>query len=148
VDFEVTINTWLISLRSYKMAPSGNRPTWRRIYRQTLTLIYKNLLVFYKTPIATLIRALVFPVVFTIIMCKLQNVADFSGSSPYYAPPSGSIASQPTPIQDLDVALKAGRSQRLVFVRNGMKPQLRKTVNLSCFTNSFRYPWNIIGSYY
>jgi len=107
--------TWLCI-----MAPSGNRPRWQRIYRQTLTLIYKNLLIFYKTPIATLLRALIFPVVFTIIMCKLQNVADFSGSSPYTGASTGSIASQSTPIQDLDVALKAAHSQRLVFVRNGI----------------------------
>jgi len=133
---------------SHKMAPSGNRPAWQRIYRQTLTLMYKNLLIFYKTPIATLVRALIFPVVFTIIMCKLQNVADFSGSSPYYGDPSGTIASRSTPVQDLHVALKASHSQRLVFVRNGMYSKLCKTDNPRLVANSFRHPWHIIEPYH
>ena len=115
-----TFHSWIWRPTLDRMAPSGNRPRWQRIYRQTLTLIYKNLLIFYKTPIATILRALIFPIVFTVVMCKLQNIADFSGGTPYYGETDGTIASQSTPVQDLNVALTAGRSQRLVFVRNGM----------------------------
>jgi ATP-binding cassette subfamily A (ABC1) protein 3 len=101
------------------MAPSAYRSSWQRIYRQTLTLIYKNLLIFYKTPISTIGRALVFPIVFTVIMCELRNITRGAPAI------SAGIASSSTPIQDLDVALKAGgRSDRLVFVRNGMYLEL------------------------
>jgi hypothetical protein len=37
-----------------------------------------------------------------------------------YTVPKGAIASGPTPILDLDVAIESCSSKRLVFVRNGM----------------------------
>ena len=93
--------------------------TWHRIYRQTLTLIYKNFLIFYRTPIATIVRALVFPIVFTAIMCVLKSVHPSSLQSRENTN-HGAIAPSPTPVLDLNVALKSSSSNRLVFVRNGM----------------------------
>src|ERR1700733_7191980 len=93
-------------------------PTWQRIYRQTLILIYKNLLIFYGAPISTLARAVVFPIVFTTVMCVLQNVNPSSLQDSINA--DGTISPSPSPIQDLGVAIRSSSSQRLVFVRNGM----------------------------
>jgi hypothetical protein len=99
------------------MAVSPIRPQWQRIYRQTLTLIYKNLLIFYKTPISTIVRALIFPIVATIVLCELVHI---DASSPYSSASTGEVAVSPSPIKDLDTAIKAASSNRLVFVRNGI----------------------------
>lgn len=99
------------------MLASPNRPQWRRIYRQTLTLIYKNLLIFYKAPISTITRALIFPIVLTVVLCELIHI---NASSPYSTVNTGVIANSATPIKDLGIALKSSPSQKLVFVRNGI----------------------------
>jgi ATP-binding cassette subfamily A (ABC1) protein 3 len=96
----------------------ANSSTWQRIHRQTLTLIHKNLLIFYRAPISTVLRALVFPIVFTVIMSVLKNINATAPTG--YTVPKGAIASGPTPILDLDVAIESCSSKRLVFVRNGM----------------------------
>lgn len=99
------------------MAAPPDRPRWQRIYRQTRTLIYKNLLIFYKAPISTITRALIFPIILTIVLCELIHL---NASSPYNTIDTGAIANSATPIKDLDVALKSSPSQKLVFVRNGI----------------------------
>ena len=96
----------------------ANLPRWQRIYKQTLILMYKNFLLFYGALISTTVRAVVFPIVFTVIMCVLKNI---NAAAPYdLSSDRGVIAPEPTPIQDLDVAIKSSSSNRLVFVRNGM----------------------------
>lgn len=95
----------------------ANSPTRKRVYRQTVTLIRKNFLIFYRAPISTIIRALVFPVVFTIVICVLKDVSAISLSET--PTPGGVIANSPIPIQDLKTAIDASSSNKLVFVQNG-----------------------------
>lgn len=99
------------------MAPSPVRPQWQRIYHQTIILIYKNLLIFYKAPISTLLRALIFPIVLTIVLCELVHI---NADPPYRSSLGGELASSPSPIKGLDLAIKSTSSKRLVFVRNGI----------------------------
>jgi ATP-binding cassette subfamily A (ABC1) protein 3 len=106
------------------MANSPSRG--KRVYRQTLTLIYKNFLIFRRAFISTILRALIFPIAFTTVMCVLKNI---NAASPYndsFA--TGAIAPGPTPIQDLDAAINACSSKRLVFVQNG-KSRWRETLS-------------------
>jgi hypothetical protein len=98
------------------MLPSAKRPEWRRIYRQTLTLIYKNFLIFYKAPISTAIRALIFPIILTVIFCELKHI---HASSSSFDSLNG-ISEVSYPIKDLADAAFATSSHRLVFVRNGI----------------------------
>ena len=96
--------------------PPFQQPQWQRIYRQTLTLIYKNFLIFYKAPISTLIRALIFPIALTIIFCELKHI---QASSSSYGNLNG-ISKVSYPIKDLVDAATATSTHRLVFVRNGI----------------------------
>ncbi|TVY46029.1 ABC transporter A family member [Lachnellula subtilissima] len=98
------------------MATSTQRPRWQRIYRQTLTLTYKNFLIFYKTPISLILRALVFPIAVTLIFSFLKHIGE-SGSS--YDDPFG-ISATSFPVKDLPDAMKAASKQKLAFVRNGI----------------------------
>ena len=100
------------------MAISPIRPRWQRIYHQSLTLTYKNLLIFYKAPISTLLRALIFPIAVTVVLCLLKNLD--ANSPNKNRGPSGAMASTATPIMDLGTALATAPSNKLVFVRNGM----------------------------
>jgi hypothetical protein len=96
-------------------------PQWRRIYRQTITLTYKNLLIAFKAPIATVCRALIFPIVVTLIFCFLRHIGVTQGYKPDVA--SWGIATSSTPIKDLGTAINAlphDIGKRLVFVRNGI----------------------------
>jgi ATP-binding cassette subfamily A (ABC1) protein 3 len=93
------------------------RPEWKRIYKQTLTLTHKNFLIFYKAPISTLIRALIFPIVLTVIFCELKHI-NASDSSSFDN--TGGIAKESYPIKELYAAATSTSSQRLVFVRNGI----------------------------
>lgn len=99
------------------MAASPIRPRWQRIYHQTITLIYKNLLIFYKAPVSTIVRALIFPIVATIVLAELVHI---DASSPYSSDDTGVVAASPSHIKDLDAAIKATSSHTLVFVRNGI----------------------------
>ena len=107
---------------------SRNPIEWRRIYRQTIILIYKNLLILYKAPVSTAIRALIFPIAVTLIFSELVHIDPgaygYNGFSN-----SGSIAPSSTPVKDLSVAMRAGPSQRLVFVRNGTSEDLLPILN-------------------
>jgi ATP-binding cassette subfamily A (ABC1) protein 3 len=96
-------------------------PQWRRIYRQTITLAYKNLLIAFKAPIATACRALIFPIVVTLVFCFLRHIGVTQGYKPDVA--SWGIATSSTPIKDLGTAINAlphDIGKRLVFVRNGI----------------------------
>jgi ATP-binding cassette subfamily A (ABC1) protein 3 len=99
------------------MAPSPIRPKWQRIYRQTIALVYKNLLIFYKAPVSTILRTLIFPIVLTVVLCELIHI---DASSPYNSGSDGEIANSPSPVKGLGLAIKSSSSQRLVFVRNGL----------------------------
>lgn len=99
------------------MAWSTKQPQWRRIYRQTLTLIYKNFLIFYKAPISTAIRALLFPIILTIIFCELKHIASSPSSSEGTL---NGISSTPYPIKNLADAATATSQHKLVIVRNGI----------------------------
>jgi ATP-binding cassette subfamily A (ABC1) protein 3 len=95
----------------------ANSSTRKRVYRQTITLMRKNFLIFYRAPISTIIRALVFPIVFTVVICVLKDVNAISLSQdPDHR---GVIAPSPIPIQDLKAAIDASSSNKLVFVQNG-----------------------------
>ncbi len=101
-----------------EMFPTRQRPQWRRIYRQTSTLIYKNLLISFKAPIATVCRALIFPIAVTLIFCFLKHI-DATGGN-LNDPSNFGIASSSTPIRDLGDAISSTTTRRLVFVRNGI----------------------------
>jgi ATP-binding cassette subfamily A (ABC1) protein 3 len=100
------------------MFSSRQGPQWRRIYRQTLTLTYKNLLLFYKAPIATLIRALIFPIVITVVLCLLKHISEGA----LYDAKAG-IAASSRPVKSLSDAVSSVTTQRLVFVLNGNSNQ-------------------------
>jgi ATP-binding cassette subfamily A (ABC1) protein 3 len=100
------------------MFSSVKRPQWRRIYRQTVTLIYKNLLIFYTAPLSTLCRALLFPVVVALIFSFLKYI-NTSGSS-YIDTSNSGIANSSTPVKGIGEAIALSSSQKLVFVRNGI----------------------------
>lgn len=99
------------------MLTTVGMPKWRRIYRQTLTLIYKNFLLYYKAPISTTIRALIFPIILTIILCELKHI---SVTSPGLDNSLNGISSTSYPIRDLADAISATSQRKLVFVRNGL----------------------------
>ncbi|KAG9237013.1 ABC transporter-like protein [Amylocarpus encephaloides] len=96
------------------------QPEWRRIYRQTIVLIEKNFIIFYRAPISTLLRALIFPIIVTLVFCELKLT---STTLSYVDTPNYGIAATIFPVKDLAAAIKAAPAQRLVFVRNGVEPQ-------------------------
>lgn len=104
------------------MAPS---PPQGRLYRQTLTLTHKNLLIAYKKPITTVIRALLVPIALTLILCFLKHL------HPTFPDPSPSgFDTSSAPIFDLADAISATSSHRLVFVTNGiLDPNLDLLIN-------------------
>jgi ATP-binding cassette subfamily A (ABC1) protein 3 len=83
--------------------------------RQTIALTKKNLLIFYKSPITTIIRALLLPLAVALVLCYLKDI--LSKISIYNSPEG--FASSSKPIKDLGDAV--GSEQKLVFVRNGIK---------------------------
>lgn len=87
-----------------------------RVVRQSTALTHKNFLIFYKSPITTILRALIFPIAVALVLCLLKHVLatihDASGT------PAG-IASSPKPLKDINTALDDAPGERLVFVRNG-----------------------------
>ena len=94
------------------------RPQLRRIARQTITLTKKNFLIFWKAPISTILRALVFPIGVTLVFCLLRNIGDTTYNGPDN--PSYGIASSPFPIKGLNDAITSAPAKRIVFVRNGV----------------------------
>jgi ATP-binding cassette subfamily A (ABC1) protein 3 len=101
------------------MVASFQIPQWRRITRQTITLTKKNYLLYKKAWIATILRALIFPIAVTLVLCLLRDIGDESTSYRSDVPEYG-IAPSTFPVQDLTDAIKASSSQKLVFVRNGV----------------------------
>ncbi|KAE8454159.1 hypothetical protein EG329_005084 [Mollisiaceae sp. DMI_Dod_QoI] len=99
------------------MAPS-TQPRFRRIYSQTITLIYKNILIFSKAPVSTLLRALIFPLAVTLIFSFLIHL----GASPSSNTDTSNygIATSATPIRDLADAMDSVSMNKLVFIRNGI----------------------------
>lgn len=87
---------------------------WRRISSQTIALVQKNFLVFYTSPIATIVRALILPLIVTLVLCYLKYLGIILEESYDYG-----IATKSTPIKDLADAMKAVSKQKLVFVLNG-----------------------------
>jgi hypothetical protein len=102
--------------RKGRQTPNGQTKEWQRIYRQTLTLVYKNFLIFYKSPISLILRALVFPIVITIIFSELKHLGEVnSGNGPDWA-----ISQSSFPVKDLSDAMSDASKNKLVFVRNGI----------------------------
>lgn len=89
-----------------------------RILRQSTALTRKNFLIFYKTPIATIVRALLFPIAVTLVLCLLKHILGSSNAGSSYTP---GIASSAEPLKDLASALDTAPGHKLVFVRNGVK---------------------------
>lgn len=103
-------------LRKGRQTSNGQTKEWQRIYRQTLTLVYKNFLIFYKSPISLVLRALVFPIVVTIIFSELKHLGETgSGNEPDWA-----ISQTSFPVKDLSDAMSDASKNTLVFVRNGI----------------------------
>jgi ATP-binding cassette subfamily A (ABC1) protein 3 len=100
------------------MAAFFQTPQWRRITRQTITLTKKNLLLYRKAWISTLLRAVIFPIAVTLVFCLLRNIGEENysyGDSPNYG-----IAPTTFPVADLSESIKSTSSQKLVFVHNGV----------------------------
>ena len=90
----------------------------RSTQRQTLALVQKNFRIFTKFYFSTLVRALIFPVLVTVLLClatKLQNSNLLSG----FVDSSG-FAIDSRPIKSLADAIRTAPTQKLVFVRNGI----------------------------
>lgn len=85
----------------------------RRIYHQTLTLVWKNFLVFYKSPIASFIKAVLIPIALTIVFVFLKEIKISQQGN-------NGISHTGRPILALSDALSASSSQRLVFATNGI----------------------------
>ncbi|KAJ5587579.1 uncharacterized protein N7459_003344 [Penicillium hispanicum] len=95
---------------------------WHRISRQTGILTWKNLLVFYKSPIASVIKALLVPIAVTIVFCFLKNLKADSGSS-------DGLSHTGRPVMALPDAIAASSSERLVVATNGIHDtQLNNTI--------------------
>ncbi|EPE27975.1 P-loop containing nucleoside triphosphate hydrolase [Glarea lozoyensis ATCC 20868] len=101
------------------MGASFQIPQWRRITRQTITLTKKNYLLYKKAWISTILRALIFPIAVTLVLCLLRDIGDESTSYRSNTPDYG-IAPSTFPVPDLTDAIKSAGSQKLVFVRNGV----------------------------
>ncbi|PLB48647.1 hypothetical protein P170DRAFT_318057, partial [Aspergillus steynii IBT 23096] len=87
---------------------------WRRIYNQTLTLIHKNLLISFKSPVATFIKAFLLPIIITIIFVCLKEIKPDLDSS-------NGISRNGRPVLDLPEAMAASSSPSLVFVMNHIR---------------------------
>lgn len=90
----------------------------RRLYRQTSTLIQKNILVAVKKPISTLISTLLIPIALTLIFCYLKHINPV-GTNPHYS----GLGHESYPVLDLVDAMKVKSSRRLAFVTNGISDQ-------------------------
>lgn len=99
------------------MAVSAQRSRWQRIYRQTLTLTYKNLLIFYKSPITLIFRALLFPIAIALIFSFLKHIGYQNGSKP---PLQFGISPISYPVKDLSAAMNEASKHKLVLARNGI----------------------------
>ncbi|KAL5322650.1 hypothetical protein ACEPPN_010624 [Leptodophora sp. 'Broadleaf-Isolate-01'] len=99
------------------MSSSTQQPKWRRIYLQTITLSHKNMLIFYKAPIVTFIRAFLFPLVVTLVFSFLVHLNVTSDSSYDSSLMGISLVSHPIP--SLADAINAAPTHKLVFVKNG-----------------------------
>ncbi|PVH82385.1 hypothetical protein DL98DRAFT_619648, partial [Cadophora sp. DSE1049] len=98
------------------MSSSAQQPKWRRIYLQTITLTHKNLLIFYKAPIVTFVRAFLFPLAVTLIFSFLIHLNDTSSSSSS----NYGISKVSHPVRSLADAIHTSPSRKLVFVKNGL----------------------------
>ncbi|KAJ6134844.1 hypothetical protein N7512_000004 [Penicillium capsulatum] len=86
---------------------------WRRAVRQSRTLTWKNLLVFYKSPVASLIKALLVPIAVTIVFCFLKEIQATNDGS-------NGISHTGRPVMALSDAMAASSSHRLVVATNGI----------------------------
>jgi ATP-binding cassette subfamily A (ABC1) protein 3 len=87
---------------------------FRRVRQQTWALTVKNALVFSKSPVVSIFRALVLPVAITVVFCFLKYIKGAS-SEPY------GISYAGAPVLDLPTAMSATPSHRLVFSLNGIE---------------------------
>lgn len=87
-----------------------------RIYRQTVALCRKNLLLFSRSPYATAFRALFLPILFTVILCSVNK---FTGVADATAKDEVSFAATSKPIKTLWEAMEALPLKKLVLCRNG-----------------------------
>ncbi|XMA20197.1 hypothetical protein WAI453_012988 [Rhynchosporium graminicola] len=99
------------------MSSSAQQPTWRRIYLQTLILTHKNMLIFYKAPMVTVLRAFLFPIAATLVFSLLihLNVTSLGQDEKLMG-----ISLVPKPILTLASDIDTSPSKKLVFVTNGL----------------------------
>lgn len=98
-------------------ASTTTQPRFRRIYKQTITLVHKNLLLFAKAPISTILRAFIFPLAVALIFAELIHLGTTSSgidNNKY------GIASSATPVRDLADTMHATSKNKLVFIRSGI----------------------------
>lgn len=93
-----------------------------RSLRQTWILTWKNLLVFYKSPISSLIKALLVPIAITIVFCFLKEIKlENEGSN--------GISHTGRTVMDLPDAISRSSSQRIVVATNGIQDtELNNTI--------------------
>ncbi|KAJ5093890.1 hypothetical protein N7456_009751 [Penicillium angulare] len=97
---------------------------WNRIIRQTGTLTWKNLLVFYKSPIASVIKAILVPIIVTLVFSFLKDIKSSGAGTPYDFSHTG------REVLALSDAMAAASSQRLVVATNGIHDtQLNNSIN-------------------
>lgn len=102
--------------RKGRRTTNGQTKVWQRIYRQTLILIYKNFLIFYKAPISLIFRALIFPIAVTIIFSELVHLRESASDNG----PDWAISQSSFPVKNLADAMSDASKSKLVFVRNGI----------------------------
>lgn len=88
----------------------------RRISRQTLTLIHKNLLVAWKKPFSTILRTFLVPIALTLIFCFLKHISPPSVN----VGPTG-FSNETSLILGLEEAAKRESYTRIAFVTNGIE---------------------------
>jgi ATP-binding cassette subfamily A (ABC1) protein 3 len=86
--------------------------------RQTWVLMQKNLRIYARSPLTTLVRALIFPILATILLCLSKQLGE-TDLIAGFVDKSG-IATSSQPIKALADAISATSNQKLVFVRNGV----------------------------
>lgn len=111
IDFS---NTHVLNINTYDFDTMTRPGLWRRTYQQTVTLVQKNLLISFKSPVVTVFKALLLPIIITIIFTYLKEIKPDVASS-------NGISRTGQPVLDLAGAITSSSSQRLVFVMNGIR---------------------------
>lgn len=96
-----------------------------RIKRQTIALTQKNFLIFSRSPFANIFRALLFPILLTLLLCFMDRFWSSSSTSG-----NGGIATDARRIGDIRQVMDTVGYRRLAIVRNGITdPELDTIIN-------------------